>query len=243
MAFRPRCGAKTAVKSPMHTTMILKFSISFAAGLLFSGCASGPKPPDWQLEAKGSMERSVAAYMEGDRRVETAELQRARAKLSRTGRADLLGTAELLHCATRVASAVFEPCTAFEALRPDATAPQRAYADYLRGQPQPQDAALLPEAQRGVAAGNAAAALGQKDPLSQLVAAGVLLQAGKGSNALSEAAVSTASAQGWRRPLLAWLGLQLKQAEQGGQTAEMTRLQRRIALIEGPKVAQPKALP
>ena len=220
------------------------FAWSAACVVCFlTACASGPPTPDWQLEAKSAMDRAVAAYLEGDSRVEQAEITRARAALARTGRPDLLANAELLRCATRVASGVFEPCAAFEALRPDATAPQRAYADYLRGQLQPPDAALLPEAQRGVAAGNTAAALGQKDPLSQLVAAGVLLQAGKGSNALSEAAVNTASAQGWRRPLLAWLGLQLKQAEQGGQTAEMTRLQRRIALIEGPKVAPTKALP
>ena len=214
-----------------------------AAVCLLTACASQPPTPDWQLEAKSAMDRAVAAYLEGDSRIEQAEVARARAALARTGRADLLANAELLRCATRVASGVFEACTAFEALRADATAPQRAYADYLRGQLQPQDAALLPDAQRGVAAGNTAAVLGQKDPLSQLVAAGVLLQAGKGSNALSEAAVNTASAQGWRRPLLAWLGLQLKQAEQGGQTADITRLQRRIALIEGPKVTQPKALP
>lgn len=219
------------------------FLRSAAVLSLLTACASSPPTPDWQLEAKSAMDRAVAAYLEGDSRVEQAEITRARAALARTGRADLLANAELLRCATRVASAVFEPCAAFEALRPEATAPQRAYADYLRGQLQPQDAALLPEAQRGVAAGNTAAALGQKDPLSQLVAAGVLLQAGKGSNALSEAAVNTASAQGWRRPLLAWLGLQLKQAEQGGQTAEMARLQRRIAIIEGPKVAPPKAQP
>lgn len=210
---------------------------------LLTACASSPPTPDWQLETKSAMDRAVAAYLEGDSRVEQAEITRVRAALARTGRADLLANAELLRCATRVASAVFEPCAAFEALRPEATAPQRAYADYLRGQLQPPGAALLPEAQRGVAAGNTAAALGQNDPLSQLVAAGVLLQAGKGSNALSEAAVNTASAQGWRRPLLAWLGLQLKQAEQGGLADEVARLQRRIALIESPKVAPPKALP
>ena len=214
-----------------------------AATVLVTACSSGPKPADWQVEAKGAMDRSVAAYLEGNNRVEQAELARARVALASTGRADLLANAELLHCASHVASLVFEPCAGFEVLRLDATAAQRAYADYLRGQLQPQDAALLPESQRAAAIGNAAAVAVLGDPLSQLVAAGVLLQAGKGSNALSEAAVNTASAQGWRRPLLAWLGLQLKQAEQGGQTAEITRLQRRIALIEGPKVAPPKALP
>ena len=220
------------------------FFLGSAAVLSWLGaCASGPPSPDWQLEAKGAMDRAVAAYLEGDSRVEQAEMARARTALARTGRADLLANAELLRCATRVASGVFEPCTAFEVLRQDATAPQRAYADYLRGQLQPQDAALLPEAQRGATAENIADALGQKDPLSQLVAAGVLLQAGRGSNALSEAAVNTASAQGWRHPLLAWLGFQLQQAEQSGQTSEMTRLQRRMALIAGPKVALTKALP
>ena len=217
----------------MHTTMILKFSISLAGGLLFSGCTSGPKPPDWQLEAKGSMERSVAAYMEGDRRVETAELERARAQLSRTGRADLLGTAELLHCATRVASAVFEPCTGFEKLRQDAPEAQRAYADYLAGNIQPQSIALLPAPQRAAAAGNTTAIPGIADPLSQLVAAGVLLKTGKASPSVIGQAIDTASAQGWRRPLLAWLNLQAQRAEQGGDMEAAARLHRRIALTEG----------
>ena len=224
------------------------FRSSGAAALgLLTACASSPPTPDWQLEAKSAMDRAVAAYLEGDSRVEQAEVTRARAALARTGRADLLANAELLRCATRVASGVFEPCAAFEALRPDASAPQRAYADYLRGQLQLQDAALLPEAQRGVAAGHTAAALGQSravDPLSQLVAAGVLLQAGKASDAVGEAAVNTASAQGWRRPLLTWLGLQLQRAGQGGRADEVARLQRHIALVEGtPATTSPKALP
>ncbi|MEP6588910.1 MAG: hypothetical protein ABJA84_09175, partial [Polaromonas sp.] len=50
--------------------------------LLLAACSS-PKPPDWQVEAKGSMERSTAAYMDGNSRVETAELARARSQLSR----------------------------------------------------------------------------------------------------------------------------------------------------------------
>ena len=213
-------------------TMKLAFALSTV--LVLAACSSGPRPPDWQVEAKGSMERSVAAYMEGNSRVEAAELARARSQLSRTGRPDLLATAELLHCASRVASLVFEPCAGVEPLRTDATESQRAYADYLLGQVQAETIALLPQAQRAAAAGDAGAVPGIADPLSQLLAAGVLLQTGRASPSVIALAIDTASAQGWRRPLLAWLGVQLQRAEQGGDAQETARLRRRIAIAQGP---------
>ena len=214
-------------------TTRVTITLCVAAAVLLAACSSGPPPADWQVEAKGAIDRAVAAYLEGNSRVEQAELARVRAALASTGRADLLANAELRRCASRVASLVFEPCLAFEALRADATAPQRAYAAYLRSQLQLQDAALLPEAQRGAAAGQAAAVLALADPLSQLVAAGVLLQNGQLTAAVADAAVSAASAQGWQRPLLAWLQLQAAGAAQRGNADEAARLQRRIALVEG----------
>ena len=218
----------------MKTYLVeVKSALMLSAMLALAACSSGPKPPDWQVEAKGSMERSVAAYMEGNSRVETAELRRARSQLSRTGRLDLLAMAELLHCATRVASLVFESCAGFESLRLDASRAQQAYADYLRGQGQLQDVGLLPEAQRATASGDAPALKRIADPLSQLVAAGVLLQTGKASPPVIAQAIDTASSQGWRRPLLAWLGVQAQRAEQGGDTEEAARLRRRIAIAQG----------
>lgn len=219
-------------------TSFIKRTLPLAMIAALAACAGGPQPPDWQLEAKGSMDRSVAAYMEGNSRVEMAELERARTQLTRSGRADLLATAELLHCATRVASLVMdEPCAGFEKLRPDATDAQRAYADYLKGRLQPQGVALLPETQRAAAAGNAGALQGITDPLSRLVAAGVLLQTGKASPDVITQAIDTASVQGWRRPLLAWLGVQLRRAEQGGDTAEADKLRRRIEMTQGSAAA------
>lgn len=199
--------------------------------LLLAACSSAPKPADWQLEAKGSMDRSIAAYLEGNSRIDAAEMTRARAQLSRSGRTDLLANAELLHCAARVASLVFEPCTGFEALRADVLLEQIAYANYLRGQAQAPDIALLPASQRALAAGGAATP-GAADPLSRLVAAGVLMQTAQASPAVITQAIDTASSQGWRRPLLAWLGVQALRAEQGGDAAEAARLRRRIALVE-----------
>lgn len=208
--------------------------------LLTSGCSNAPKVPNWQIEAKGAMDRSVTAYLEGNTRVEMAELSRARRQLSSTGRADLMASAELTHCATRVASLVFEPCTGFEALKSDATEAQRAYADYLRGQLAPALIPLLPATQRTAAArvdGDGLALQGIDDPLSLLVAAGVLLRTGKASPATIARAADTASNQGWRRPLLAWLGVQVQRATQAGETAEANRLLRRMERVQNEAAA------
>ena len=219
--------------------MKLFYSALFTlAAMGLSACASGPKPADWQLESKGAMERAVNAYLEGNSRVEVAELSRARIEISSTGRVDVMARAELLSCASRVASLVFEPCAGFEKLRQDAPPAERAYADYLLGKLQPQDINLLPKNQQLSA--QAAILRVQPaieniaDPLAKLVAAGTALQAGNASPALVQAAVDAASSQGWRRPLLAWLGVQLKLFEASGNRAEAERIQRRIALTLKP---------
>lgn len=219
------------MKTPLTSWLIL-------VTLTLAACSSGPKVPDWQLEAKTAMERAVAAYLEGNSRVEALEFGRARSELSSTGRADLVARAELLRCASRIASLALEPCAGFEALRADAPAAERAYADYLAGQLQPKDIALLPAQQRAAATGgDVAAHKGITDPLSQLVAAAVMFRAGRASPAVLQQAVDTASSQGWRRPLLAWLGVQLQLAEKGGDSAQAAQLRRRIALTQTPVTA------
>ena len=219
----------------LSTTPLPCVRLLALGALALAGCSNAPKIPDWQLESKAAMERSVVAYLEGNTRAEAAELSNARSQLSRTGRADLAAGAELLHCAAQVASLVLEPCSKFEALRSDATEAQRAYADYLRGQLAPASIPLLPAAQQAAAARSANDATGLQgiaDPLSLLVAAGVLLETGKANPATIAQAVDTASDQGWRRPLLAWLGVQLHRATLAGQTAEVERLHRRFQLVQ-----------
>jgi hypothetical protein len=208
--------------------------VSLGAFLLsLAACSAGPKAPDWQLEAKGSVERAVTAYLEGDSRVEAVEFSRARSEVSATGRIDLIARTELLRCASHVASLVFEPCAGFERLRQDAAPAERAYADYLAGKP--VQAALLPEPQRAAAGGGEAAIKAMTDPLSQLVAAGAAFQTGRASPAVVQAAVDAASSQGWRRPLLAWLGVQASLADKARDGIEAARIRRRIELTQNDK--------
>ena len=207
--------------------------LSVGCALALAACSSQPPVPDWQMNAQGAAQKAIEAYLSGNARVEKLEWDRARAEVARTGRPDLLARLELMRCAAQVASLVTEPCERFEALRADAAAPEQAYADYLMGRIQAGQVALLPPAQRAVAtAGTAASMAGISDPLSRLVAAGVLLQTGKASPAVIAAATDTASAQGWRRPLMAWLLLQVQRAEAAGDTAAADALRRRVRVVE-----------
>lgn len=45
-------------------------------------------------------------------------------------------------------------------------------------------------------------------------------------------ATDTASAQGWRRPLMAWLLLRAERAGAAGDTALEAALRRRVAVVE-----------
>lgn len=199
---------------------------------MLAACSSQPPVPDWQLNAQGASQKAIEAYLSGNARVAALEWDRARTEVSRTGRLDLLARLELMRCATQVASLVPEPCERFEALRADAAAPEQAYADYLAGRLQPAQAALLPAVQRSVAAsGDVGNLAGIADPLSRLVAAGVLLQTGRASPAVIATATDTASAQGWRRPLMAWLLLQAQRADASGDTQAATALRRRVDAV------------
>ena len=212
--------------------------LAVVAGL--AACASGPPVPDWQANAKSAIDQATTAYLAGDNAAEARAFEQARAQLSRTGRPDLLARAELMRCAARVASLVFEPCAGFERLRNDAAPAERTYAEHLASRALPRDAIeRLPVAQQGaanaIAAGRApdAPLKGIADPLSRLIAAAVLFQAGQASPATIAEAAELASAQGWRRPLLAWLEVQAQLAEHGNALDEAQRLRRRMALVRG----------
>jgi len=177
-----------------------------------AGCSSGPVPPDWQSNAKSSLDSFQQSYLRGDTRVADIEFSRAKSELSSTGNPALVARAELLRCAARAASLEFDNCPEFEKLRADAGAEELAYAEYLAG--------------RGQRAAS-------DDPMSRLVLLGVQFNSGKASPDTISAAIDIASGQGWRRPLLAWLGVQEKRAEAAGDKEALERIRRRIALARG----------
>lgn len=209
----------------MMSKPFLAVAVAVAAAL--SACASKPQPPAWQGDAKSSLDGFTDDFLRGDSAAADAEFARARRASASTGRFDVVAQAELVRCGVHAAALDYD-CAGFAALAGDATPAQRAYAAYLDGRWQGLDAASLPEQHRAVVASGSLA--GVADPLSRLVAAGALLKAGRITPADIAAAVDTASAQGWRRPLLAWLGVQEQRARAAGDAAAVERIRRRIAL-------------
>jgi hypothetical protein len=70
------------------------------------------------------------------------------------------------------------------------------------------------------------------DPLARLLDASLLAMRKEADAATLTLAAETASAQGWRQPLLTYLKLQEAQAAAQGNASEQARLGLRIRLIE-----------
>ena len=221
----------------------LLFTLS---ALLLSACASHPPAPDWQSNAFAAVNGFTAAYLDGNSKLAEFEFARAKTEAARTGRADLMARLELTRCAAQVASLDLQPCTGYETLAMDAQPAEQTYSTFLSGRWSGLDPALLPVAYRSLVQQifendkrPSAAQQTQSqpllsqipDPLSRLIAAGALLQHQQLAPADVEQAVNTASSQGWRRPLLAWLGVQLKLTQTAGDAAAAQHIQRRIDLV------------
>jgi len=221
------------------------------ATLLLGACASAPPPPDWQANAFAALGSATSAYLEGNTRIADFEFKRARAEIARTGRLDLMARAELVRCAAQVASLDFSACTGYEALAADALPAEQHYANFLAGRWDQLKPELLPQpyrelvaqardtAQAAVAPGSTSATAPPAnsqlvkitDPLARLIATALLLKTERVTPTEIGLAADFASNQGWRRPLLAWLGVQLKQAQAAGDASAAASLQRRIDLV------------
>jgi len=200
--------------------------------LVLGACGNKPRQPDWLVNADGAQDRFERAWLSGRDRVAASEFTRFRSEVASTAQPGLVARAELTRCALRVASLDFAPCAGFEPLRADAPETERAYADFLEGKATPEQARLLPEDYRAIAGGQggAGALKGIKSPLSRVIAAAVLLRTEKADPEVLQIATDTASGQGWRRAVMAWLGAQVMRAELAGASEEAARLRRRMQL-------------
>lgn len=207
----------------------MKLYLALLPAILLAACA-GTSSPGWLLETDAALSAYHAAYLNGNERVAARELALARREVGRTGDAVLMARVELSVCATHTASLAGDGCPAFAPLAADAGATEQAYAAYLAGESFTVD--LLPANQRQAWTGGQTSDLAAiADPLSRLVAAGVLWRHGRLPDEGYALATDTAAGQGWRRALLAWLAADRERLLARGDVSSADTRQRRIERI------------
>lgn len=214
------------------------FHVAAAAALLWlSACSSQPPAPDWAMEAQSASERAVKAYLQGQTRVAAVEWDKAFAETAATGQPAQMARLALLQCAAQAAALEPTDCPLYQRYAAGAQPAEQAYARYLQAQHTAQDVAWLPQAQQAMATQLLARAAvdalpAAAQPLSQLTAAGVALQAGRLSRAGVAQAMETAQQQGWRRAAMAWVLVAQRMAVQAGDSATAQDLVLRLQILE-----------
>lgn len=204
--------------------------------VLLGACAGGPLPPDWQMQSHASLEKFTQQYLEGNTRMAQRRFEQLKAAVAATGRPELAARAELARCALGIAALDGDACAVYDSMRGDATADDQAYGDFVAGTLRAQDAHRLPDRYRRVAVAADDATRNQAmqqidDPVSRLVAAGVLFRLAQLSPEGLTSAIDTASAAGYRRPLLAYLEVQAKRADAAGDAVALQAIRKRIDLV------------
>ncbi len=216
----------------------MKPLLALASLLLLTACGSGgPPPPDWKTDAADLMARYQKHALLGENTLAERYFRQAVGATGGAGRVAETARLWLVRCATRRAMLIDDACAEYAelaAIAPDAA--DQAYYQFLTLRWDVIDVAQLPGQHRDLVRATADKRHVQlvkiQDPLARLLDASLLVMRKEADAATLELAAETASAQGWRQPLLTYLKLLEKQAASLGNAAEQARLARRIQLVE-----------
>ena len=206
--------------------------------LLLSACGSAGQPiPDWKTDAVDFVERYKKHALLGEHVVAERFFQRALQATGGAGRITETARLWLVHCATRRANLQDDDCSEYaELAKLETSAADRAYYQFVTLKWAELDIANLPAYYGALVKSDTARLNTQiaaiEDPLSRLVAASLVTQRGQADHATLTIAMETASAQGWRQPLLTYLKLLKKSAASRGMSSEQQAYAVRIRLIE-----------
>jgi hypothetical protein len=209
--------------------------------LLIGGCGSKPEPA-WISAGHQQLETFKKDFLAGAQPLVTElHFQKAVEEIKKSGDLDLLGKAWLTRMALQVA--VLEEMEENDYRKIEAAqavSANRNFYLFLTGEAAAVDDELLPMQYRpfltALRGGNAAdtgkAATMIEDPLSRMIAAGLTARRHLESEAILQTAVETASRNGWKRALLAWLKRLGAFHEASGDAAKAAAIRERINLVK-----------
>ncbi|MFH2119956.1 MAG: hypothetical protein ABIJ25_06110 [Pseudomonadota bacterium] len=209
--------------------------------LLLAGCGAKPAPV-WIAAGHKQLETFKQDFLTGrEPPITEIHFRKAVEEIKKGGDADLLGKAWLTRMALQVAvREEMEEGGYLKTEAAEAVPANRNFYRFLKGDAATVDVSLLPEPYRpfwmafrsGDAAKAAVAIAAIEDPLPRLIAAGLAVSHRLENDAILQIAVETASQNGWKRALFAWLERLQSSHEAAGDAAKASAIQSRIDMMK-----------
>ena len=207
---------------------------------LLAGCAS-KHIPDWTYAGYNQLETFKKSYLEGDEKIAALHFTKATTEIKKSGDPDILARAYLTKYAVETAAlAAIDDRMYLTLAAVQSTPKNSAFYHFLRGDFDRMDTQYLPEQYRALAdvlrKGNQTDLTGDvtkiDDHLSRLIAAGIIVQHREYDEKLLQTAVETASANGWKKALLAYLDKLADYYKTYKDTEKENRIRQRIDLMK-----------
>lgn len=210
--------------------------------LLIGGCGGSRPTPAWLAEGHQQLETFKTDFLTGRAPLITeTHFHKAVEEIKKSGDFDLLGKAWLTRMALQVAVLENPEEGEYGKIAAAQAVPANdQFHLFLTGDAARVDGALLSvqyrpllrALQNGHTSDAEAAVAEIEDPLSRLIAAGLAVRRHLENVAILQRAVETASQNGWKRALLAWLKRLATLHEAAGETAKAAAVRQRIGLLE-----------
>lgn len=208
---------------------------------LLSACASTLHTPAWQNNASAYLEDYKVQFLSGKEDASEPHFAKARRELASGNDLNLLATAYLTKYALHTASLEsFDTADFARLYRLEPNPANMAYCHFLKGNFTAIDPLVFPSRYLGVLkaalARDGKSAVSEisaiSDPLSRLVACGVWVRYVSCDEDLLQIAISTSSANGWRRPLWAYLDKLQSYYTAKGELGKAEAIRLRLELLK-----------
>lgn len=211
------------------------------SALLVCSCASTTPVPAWKDNAYRYLDEYKTSFLTGKEESTEPHFIKARREIAAGNNLNLLTIVYLTQYALRTASLENFDSSEFAKLyRLESNAADMAYCHFLKGNFSAVDVNVLPARYAGVwkaAAGRDLTMAAREiavidDPLSRLVACGVWIRYLSSDETILQIAISTASANGWRRPLWAYLEKLQTYYLESGNMGKANSIKQRLELLK-----------
>jgi len=218
---------------------LLRCIIIMVVFLGLGGCTSRTIP-QWQTASFNHLETFKQYYLAGDDKNAERYFSKAITEIKKSGRMDILAKGYLTKYAVRAAT--LETISGTEFLEINSVRPNRInmnFFTFLTGNFDTVDNDILPPRYKHFILTFQDGTLDDlnhdiakiKDPLSRLIAAGLTIKHGRYNEGTLKIALLAASAEGWKKALVAYLKHLQTLYENTGYTEKAERIQKQLNLL------------